>query len=75
MSQSLIDSTWERNIVNGPVAVNLLAQLTVVASRLDFSFKQQMPNANYTYMKYPDSFRATLFQITTGSFELFLSLI
>ena len=66
--RSTIDSTWENLMVNGPTAVNLFGQIMVLSSKLDFSFREANPNQIFIYIKYPDSFRATLTQISNGKF-------
>lgn len=61
-----MDLPWEQFIIHGPMTVNLLGQLMVVSSKLDFSFLEFQTNYTFLYMRYPDSFRATLTQITNG---------
>ena len=64
--QSGMDEPWQQFIVSGPMTVNLLGQLMVVSSKLDFSFVDFFPDSKFVYMKYPSSFRATLTQIANG---------
>ena len=66
VSQSNMDLPWERFIINGPSTVSLLGQLMVVSSKLDFSFREYQADYNFVYMRYPNSFRATLVQIANG---------
>ena len=61
-----MDLPWEQFIISGPSTVNLLGQLMVVSSKLDFSFRDYQPDHKFIYMRYPNSFRATLTQIANG---------
>ena len=61
-----MDLPWEQFIISGPSTVNLLGQLMVVSSKLDFSFRDYQPDYQFVYMRYPNSFRATLTQIANG---------
>ena len=61
-----MDEPWQQFIITGPITVNLLGQLMLVSSKLDFSFRRFSPNYHFEHMKYPDSFRATLTQISHG---------
>lgn len=69
----MIDSTWENLIVNGPTAVNLFGQIMVLSSKVDFSFREGNPNQIFLYIKYPDSFRATLTQVSNGKYLFLLT--
>lgn len=73
VSQSDMDLPWEQFIVHGPMTVNLLGQLMVVSSKLDFSFREYQPTYSFVYIRYPDSFRATLTQIANGKSNYSLS--
>ncbi|CAF1679031.1 unnamed protein product, partial [Adineta ricciae] len=64
--RSTIDSAWENLIVSGPITVNLLAQVMVLSSKRDSSFRDAVPGNTFQYVKYPDSFRMTLNQISNG---------
>jgi hypothetical protein len=67
VEQSGMDEPWQQFIISGPMTVNLLGQLMVVSSKLDFSFIDFSPNYQFVYMRYPQSFRATLTQIANGN--------
>jgi len=68
MEQSVIDEEWIDYMVTAPVAINLLGQVMVVASAVDVSFAKYSPGRVYKYIKYPESFRATLLQVGNGTF-------
>ncbi|CAF3752615.1 unnamed protein product, partial [Rotaria sordida] len=63
VTQPTMDLPWEQFIVSGPATVILLGELMVVASKLDFSFRDYQPDYTFVYIRYPKSFRATLTQI------------
>ncbi|CAF1139648.1 unnamed protein product, partial [Didymodactylos carnosus] len=66
LSQSETDEKWHELLAPGPVAINLLGQLMILSSKLDFSFRDSAPDHKFVYIKYPQSFRATLVQISNG---------
>lgn len=74
MERPDIDSAWENSLVSGPTAVNLLAQVMVLSSKRDFSFRDAAPNYVFQYVKYPDSFRRTLHQISNGMFYIAITM-
>ncbi len=53
-------------MITAPATINLLGQVMVVASTTDVSFESYSPNRVYKYIKYPESLRATLLQISNG---------
>jgi len=61
-----IDAPWEQLLIGGPLAVNLLGQLIIIAGRKDFAFESNVPNYQYEFMKHPDSFSGSLIQIVNG---------
>ncbi|CAF3440395.1 unnamed protein product [Rotaria socialis] len=58
---------------NGPITINLLGQIMVISSKKDFSFQAHLPNGTFKYVKYPDSFKATLIQLANEAYYAFLS--
>ncbi|KAI0644338.1 hypothetical protein C8Q79DRAFT_141228 [Trametes meyenii] len=56
-------------LVPAPMAVAILGQLTLVATATDFKLTQ--PRDGFRYVRYPDSFRATIMQlVNTGALSL-----
>jgi hypothetical protein len=53
-------------MITAPATINLLGQVMVVASTTDVSFESYSPNRVYKYIKYSESFRATLLQISNS---------
>ena len=55
----------------GPLAVNYVGNLLVLASRRDFPLKRP-PRFNFTHISNPDSFRATLAQVSGSMYSALL---
>jgi hypothetical protein len=72
ISQSGIEKTWEDLLVSGPIIVNYVGNLLVLSSRQDFPFTRPTPDYVYQHIKYPNSFRTTLVQITNQIYNVFI---
>ncbi|CAF4604140.1 unnamed protein product [Rotaria socialis] len=72
LSQRDIEEKWEDLVVAGPITVNYISNLMLVASRRDFALVRPTPDYVYTHMKYPNSFRATLVQVANEMYAAFL---
>ncbi len=72
-NQIVIDSQWEELITAGPVTINLLGQLIILSSSHDIDLKESQPNYEFIYMKHPQSFSATLIQISNEGWEAFFN--
>jgi len=72
-NQIVIDSQWEELISAGPVTINLLGQLIILSSSHDIDLQESQPNYKFNYMKHPQSFSATLIQISNECWEAFLN--
>jgi len=72
MEQATIDKEWEVLVVSGPLSINYLASLLVISSQKDFSFVRPTPDFIYRYIRYPNSFRATLTQLSGEMYQSFL---
>ncbi|CAF1404942.1 unnamed protein product [Adineta ricciae] len=70
--QSLIEENWEELFVAGPIMVNCISNLMISASKKDFPLKSSSLNHVYQYIIYPNSFRATLAQIHSEMYSVFL---
>lgn len=66
IDQSMIDELWIGHMVVAPAVINLLGHMLVVVSAADVSFASDSPGHVYQYIKYPQSFRATLLQVSNG---------
>ncbi|CAF1169932.1 unnamed protein product [Didymodactylos carnosus] len=70
--RSKIDREWRNLILAGPCTINLLGQLMVVSSKLDFRLDDNEPKGGFQYIKHPSSFRATLVQISHDGYKAFM---
>ena len=61
-----VAASWKKCMVVAPVTIQLLGQLLLVSSAKDASLRAFSPNRKFTYVKYPESLRATLLQISHG---------
>lgn len=59
-------ASWEKCMVVAPISIQLLGQLLLVSTTKDVSFKEFSPNTKFTYIKHPESLRATLLQVSQG---------
>ncbi|CAF1537428.1 unnamed protein product [Adineta ricciae] len=66
--QTDIDEEWETLMISGPMVVGYMGNLMVLSSKKDFPF-QAPPGYVYRYIRYPDSFRATLVQVGTDMYN------
>ncbi len=64
--RTAIDATWEQCMIVAPVTIQLMGQLLIVASTKDVSFRAFAPDRKFTYIWNPESFRATLLQVSHG---------
>ncbi|XP_028405195.1 uncharacterized protein LOC114527688 [Dendronephthya gigantea] len=68
---SSITSTC-KTLTQAPSTVTTsLGHLLLISARQDFSLKECCPNAKFQYIKFPDSFRACLVQISNGVCDAF----
>ncbi|CAF1593654.1 unnamed protein product, partial [Didymodactylos carnosus] len=72
IGQSEIDQQWEDLVVSGPLVINYIGNLMVIASKRDFPFKPQNVNHVYKYIRYPQSFRTTFIQLANDMYNAFL---
>lgn len=54
-----------------PASVAILGQLMAIATTIDFSIAKNEPRNGFKFVKYPDSFRACLVQISTSGCDAF----
>ncbi|CAF1326597.1 unnamed protein product [Rotaria sp. Silwood1] len=66
--QTEIDKEWETLMVSGPIVVCYMSNLMVLASKRDFSFQAPLDYV-YRYIRYPNSFRATLLQVSSDMYN------
>ncbi|UJR36843.1 hypothetical protein I4U23_029556 [Adineta vaga] len=66
--QTEIDKEWETLMVSGPIVVGYMGNLMVLASKKDFPFQAPVGYV-YRYIRYPNSFRATLAQVSSDMYN------
>jgi len=64
---------WEDFIVPGPTIIALLGQLMVISGKVDFSLKENAPRDGFKYMRHPESFRASLVQVSNDGWSAFMN--
>ncbi|UJR36842.1 hypothetical protein I4U23_029555 [Adineta vaga] len=66
--QDNIDSEWVHLMTAGPLSVNYIGNLLVLASKRDFPLTRP-PHFTFQYIKDPNSFRATLAQVSGSMYS------
>jgi uncharacterized protein YdbL (DUF1318 family) len=66
------DAPWEEFIAPAPTVVALLGQLMVISGKVDFSLQENAPQGGFKYMRHPESFRASLVQVSNDGWTAFL---
>ncbi len=69
--QDNIDGEWVHLMTAGPLSVNYVGNLLVLASKRDFPLTRP-PNFPFQHIKHPDSFRATLAQVSGSMYSALL---
>jgi len=64
---------WEDFIVPGPTIIALLGQLMVISGKIDFSLTKDAPRDGFKYMRHPESFRASLVQVSNDGWTAFMN--
>lgn len=68
----LIRQHWEDLVSPAPSVVNLLGTLLVAAKPADFSMRETPPVGGFKYIEQPDSFQATLAQLSGSCSRAFV---
>ncbi|KNE63313.1 hypothetical protein AMAG_08452 [Allomyces macrogynus ATCC 38327] len=69
--QLAVDAPWEDYLSPAPMCIAILGQLQLVATKRDFSIRDSAPTGGFQHIKYPDSFRACLVQVTNNGWRAF----
>ncbi|VDI15011.1 Hypothetical predicted protein [Mytilus galloprovincialis] len=69
-----IDSicNWEQFLMHAPTSIAILGQLMAIATKKDFSLDKPIQKGGFKFVKYPDSFRACLVQISSSGCNAFM---
>lgn len=65
------NASWEEFLTPAPMCICLLGELMVISTRADFSLEQTPPKDGFKLMRWPNSFRASLVQITNSGWRAF----
>ncbi|XP_041087304.1 uncharacterized protein LOC121301771 [Polyodon spathula] len=64
-------ANWEEYLMPGPLSIAILGELVFISSNTDFSINKNPPKDGFKYIKYPDSFRASLMQVSNSGWAAF----
>ena len=57
-------ANWEQFLVPAPLTITILGQLMLISTQKDFSLANRAPKDGFEHLRYPDSFRACLVQVS-----------
>ncbi|XP_075774201.1 uncharacterized protein LOC112546115 [Pelodiscus sinensis] len=65
-------ANWEEFLMPAPISIAILGQLVFIsAAQKDFSINKNPPKDGFKHIKYPESFRASLCQVSNQGWEAF----
>ncbi|XP_039213034.1 uncharacterized protein LOC120314232 isoform X1 [Crotalus tigris] len=65
-------ANWEEYLMPRPISIALLGELACIAAgQGDFAINLAPPEGGYKYMRYPDSFQASLMQVSNSGWHAF----
>ncbi|XP_058022854.1 uncharacterized protein LOC131190034 isoform X2 [Ahaetulla prasina] len=65
-------ANWEEYLMPGPISIAILGELAcIAAAQGDFAINLAPPQGGYKYMRYPDSFQASLMQVSNSGWHAF----
>ena len=64
-------SKMDSHLASAPYTIALLGQLMLLTTENDFTLEENEPRDGFKYLKYPNSFRVSLMQITNVGWEAF----
>ncbi|XP_063074104.1 uncharacterized protein LOC134464638 [Engraulis encrasicolus] len=64
-------ANWDKYLTPAPMSVAVLGELVFISAKDDFSINKNPPKDGYKYMKYPDSFKASLMQVCNSGWHAF----
>jgi hypothetical protein len=64
-------ANWEEFLMPAPISIAILGELVFISSGTDFSINKNAPKDGYKLIRYPDSFRASLMQVTNSGWAAF----
>ncbi|KAM6473008.1 uncharacterized protein PHA67_005989 [Liasis olivaceus] len=65
-------ANWEEYLMPGPISIAILGELACIAAEQgDFTINKVPPVNGYKYMEHPDSFHASLMQVSNSGWQAF----
>ena len=64
-------ASWDQFLAPAPMSIALLGQLILVSAESDFSLQDKKNEIRFKLLKYPDSFRACLVQVSNKGWGAF----
>ncbi|XP_051868629.1 uncharacterized protein LOC127568664 isoform X2 [Pristis pectinata] len=64
-------ANWEEFLTPAPTAIAILGQLITISSARDFPVNGHCPERRFQHIKYPESFRACLMQVSNQGWRTF----
>ena len=64
-------ANWDTFLTPAPLSIALLGQLILISSDADFSLQDKKDSIKFEFLKYPDSFRACLVQVSNRGWDAF----
>ena len=58
-------ANWQEFLVVAPMCVGLLGELISISTKADFSLAKKPPKDGFQLLRWPNSFRASLLQVST----------
>uniref|UniRef100_UPI00398F229B uncharacterized protein n=1 Tax=Pristiophorus japonicus TaxID=55135 RepID=UPI00398F229B len=62
---------WEEFLMPAPTSIAILGELIIISSTNDFPINKRTPDRQYQHIKYPESFRACLMQVSNRGWKTF----
>ncbi|XP_043551158.1 uncharacterized protein LOC122552539 [Chiloscyllium plagiosum] len=64
-------ANWEEFLMPAPMSIAILGELIIISSTADFPVNKHSPDRQYQHIKYPESFRACLMQVSNQGWKCF----
>ena len=65
------EANWDQFLTPAPFAIALLGDLIIISAGTDFSLEEKPPKDGFKHLRYPNSFRASLVQVSNSGWDAF----
>ena len=65
------EASWDQFLTPAPYAIAILGELILISADTDFSLEDKPPKDGFQLLRYPNSFRASLVQVSHSGWEAF----